>query len=591
MEKKIICKDCKSQFSLSEDDLNFFAKMKVPFPTRCHDCQTQRRMSFRGERALHKRTESLRGGSIISQYAPETDITVFTQKEWWGDSWDPTSYGKEYDFSSPFFKQFKELSRRVPWPTLLNWNAVESDYCNYTTDNKNCYLVFGGDYNESCSYSTFCFHSKDSSELYWVDKCELCYELIYSDNCFNVSHAQYCNNCTDSLFLYNCVNCHDCLGCVNLKSAAYCILNVQYSKEEYQQKLKEYLLGSRKGREDFSLRFKKLKLTLPHRYAEIHRSVGCIGNNIRNAKNCIHCFDVYDESEDLSHVYIAGYNLKDARYCNHVGHRSELLYDCLITFDGSRDVAFSAAISTSQSIRYSWNCRGSRNLFGCVGLTNKEYCILNKPYSKEEYESLVSRIIAHMDEMPYTAQNGTRYAYGDFFPPEISLFAYNESVAQEYYPLVKEEALKKGFSWRDATEKHSIPTFAPESIPEDIDKVSDSITGEVFGCAHAGKCNEQCTEAFRIIPSELVFYKRLRIPLPILCPNCRHYTRFNQRNPFKLWTRKCQCAGRKSENGAYENNVAHFHGENHCTKEFETPYSPDRAEIVYCEQCYQTDTA
>jgi hypothetical protein len=44
-------------------------------------------------------------------------------------------------------------------------------------------------------------------------------------------------------------------------------------------------------------------------------------------------------------------------------------------------------------------CTGnSSNLFGCIGLRGKEYCILNKQYTKEEYEALVPKIIEKMKE-------------------------------------------------------------------------------------------------------------------------------------------------------------------------------------------------
>jgi len=81
----------------------------------------------------------------------------------------------------------------------------------------------------------------------------------------------------------------------------------------------------------------------------------------------------------------------------------------------------------------------------------------------------------------------------------------------------------------------------------------------------------------------------MNLPLPRLCPNCRHYQRLKQRNPLKLWHRRCQCAGKKSENGVYKNTTGHFHGEGRCPNEFETSYSPDRKEVVYCEHCYQAE--
>ncbi|MEE8131863.1 MAG: hypothetical protein V3T98_02355, partial [Candidatus Paceibacterota bacterium] len=85
------------------------------------------------------------------------------------------------------------------------------------------------------------------------------------------------------------------------------------------------------------------------------------------------------------------------------------------------------------------------------------------------------------------------------------------------------------------------------------------------------------------------FYKKMNLPLPRLCPNCRHYQRIKQRNPLKLWHRKCQCAGKKSDNEVYKNTIEHFHKTDHCPNEFETTYSSERKEIVYCERCYQQE--
>jgi hypothetical protein len=85
----------------------------------------------------------------------------------------------------------------------------------------------------------------------------------------------------------------------------------------------------------------------------------------------------------------------------------------------------------------------------------------------------------------------------------------------------------------------------------------------------------------------------MNVPLPRLCPNCRHYQRLKQRNPLKLWHRKCMCQGKYGTNNlqltTYNNTVTHFHGDQPCPNEFETSYAPDRKEIVYCEQCYNAE--
>ena len=191
--------------------------------------------------------------------------------------------------------------------------------------------------------------------------------------------------------------------------------------------------------------------------------------------------------------------------------------------------------------------------------------------------------------MPYVDSKGRVYKYGEFFPPELSPFAYNETIAQEYFPLGKEQALNQGYKWKYPEQRSYKITLKPENLPDNIKNVDDSILKEVIECQHNQKCNQQCTQAFRIIPDELSFYKRMNLTLPRLCPNCRHYERLNQKNPYKLWHRKCQCAGVKSENGVYTNQVKHQHNDNYCPSEFETSYAPDRPEIIYCEQCYNAE--
>ena len=235
------------------------------------------------------------------------------------------------------------------------------------------------------------------------------------------------------------------------------------------------------------------------------------------------------------------------------------------------------------NINYSIFCHNSENLFGCVGINKNQYCILNKQYTKEQYEELVPKIIQHMNDMPYIDSKGRVYKYGEFFPAELSPFCYNETIAQEYFPLTKEEAIEQGYKWKDREERNYTIDIKNEDIPDDIKEVNESIIGKVIECEHKGTCNEQCTEAFKIIPQELQFYQRMNLPLPHLCPNCRHYQRLKQRNPLKLWHRTCMCGSA----GLPQSTTKHFHGDEPCTVEFETSYSPDSPEIVYCEKCYQ----
>jgi hypothetical protein len=110
-------------------------------------------------------------------------------------------------------------------------------------------------------------------------------------------------------------------------------------------------------------------------------------------------------------------------------------------------------------------------------LRNKQYCIFNKQYSKQEYENIVPTIIAQMQE---TSE------WGEFFDPSISPFGYNETVANEYFPLSKQEATTNGYKWQDNSYDPKIPadarTLTGDEIFLDSTALSDDILKNIFIC-------------------------------------------------------------------------------------------------------------
>ncbi len=582
------CQNCKQSFTIGADDFGFYERAKVPAPTFCPRCRNQRRMAWRNERTLYKRKCGAPGHSeeIISMYAPDSPYIVYDHDYWWSDEWDPLQWGRGYDFDKTFFGQFGELMRDTPHIALANQNAVRTEYGNYLDGNKDCYLIFGGGWNENTRYGNKIMENKDSQDLYAASKNELCYECVNCAESYWLLYSTNCKNCTDSYFLYACRNCNNCFGCTNLVSKNYCIFNEQYSKEEYEKKIKDYLPDTREKLERVQETFRKVYLKSIHRYANIVNSPDSTGDIINNSKNCKFCFDIYHDVEDAKYLFSA-LVLKDCWDGNGI-YKNEVSYEMIDANIGSNNLS-SVTIYDSNHVQYSLNCHGSSYLFGCIGLRNKQYCILNKQYSKEEYEKILPRIIEQMNKMPFTDKAGRKHGYGDFFPAELSPHAYNETIAQEYYTLTKEEASEKKFPWKEEVKRDYGITVWPGDLSGNISEVDESILKEIIGCEHRGKCNEQCTQAFKVISNELAFYKKMNIPLPLFCPNCRHYQRLKQRNPLKLWKRKCQCAGTKSGNNIYSNTTKHFHEEGKCPNEFETAYAPDRKEIIYCEQCYQAE--
>ncbi len=515
-------------------------------------------------------------------------MNIIDHTAWHGDSWDPLAYGREYDFKRPFFEQVKELIHEVPFPAVNNWESVNSDYCNFAKGNKNCYLMFGADFNEDSEYSTYSFYTKNSSDLYWVNKGEFCYELVDSESNYESAYGRYLTSCVNTRLGFDLTGCQECLGCINLRNQNHRFFNEKLSLEEYKARIGAIDLGSHATMQEMKAKFHELYKRSIFRPYRILNSVNSTGDNIYNGKNCKFCFDIFDGAEDCKYIFLAAGGLKDSYASGHCGAKSELLYDSLSIYPASNVIA-SWMIIEGHHVQHSINCTGAANIFGCVGMKKRQYCILNKQYSKEEYETLVPKIIQHMNEMPYVDKKGRVHGYGEFFPTEISPFAYNETQAYEYFPMTETQAREMGYEWKVPEEKTYNITVAPADLPDSIKNVPDTILKEVIGCEHNGTCTDGCTFAFKLIPPELALYKRLNVPLPRRCPNCRNVGRVKQRNPLKFWHRACACAGAASANGVYKNSTAHFHGEGKCPNEFETSYAPERSETVYCEQCYKTE--
>jgi len=567
--EKRICQNCGKEFVIEPEDFKFYQKINVPPPTFCPDCRLQRRMSWINERKLYKRSCDFSGEKIISIFSKNVPFPVYHYKIWWSDKWDPMEYGRDYDFNKPFFEQFKELRNSVPRYNLTISKSVNCEYCPKITQSKNCYMTIGF-LAENCLYGTITRDCRDCVDYFSLWRCDFCYENIYCSDCRNVSFAQYAVGCRDSAFLYDCKNCNNCLGCVGLRNKEYHIFNKPCSPEEYNRFLEKYDMGSFANLTTLKKKFFKFNLRFPKRYAMIFRSTNTFGNDIRGAKNCYACFDadaLKSSIEDCKYIVTAT-NIKDSYDMIQCGEGSELCYESCTSW-GYR-ILFSLLVQQSYDVSYSDMCFNSSNLFGCVGLRHKSYCILNKQYTKEEYERLVPKIIEHMNKMPYVDKKGRVYKYGEFFPIELSPFSYNETIAQEYFPLTKEKAIEQGYSWYEKPKSEYKPTIKAKDLPDHIKDVKDSITKEIIECASCAKASEdkqnQCqgSGVYRILPQELEFYRKMNLPLPRLCPDCRHYERIKQRNPLKLYKRKCD----------------------KCGKEILTTYSPDRPEIVYCEKCY-----
>lgn len=560
------CQSCKKDFTVETEDFNYYKKINVPAPTWCPECRMIRRFTSCNALSLFYDNCAKCGKRTLAAYSPSSNRIIYCQPCWWGDTWDGSEYAMDYDPNRSFFDQLKELSDKTPYAALESsyLTLKNCDYCNALAYSKNCTLIFWADYCESVYHSALLNGLKWSSDCLRGWKSELCYEstgFIGSYRCF---FSEDFDDCVDVWFSRNVYGCTNCIGCVNLRGASYQIFNVQYSKEDYIKKVKEFGLESWDNIWKLEKKSREFWLTKPYR--EFHGNafnLNVNGEHVYVSKNSKESY-ILNGAENCKYCQLVTVDgAKDCMDYSGWGHNAELIYESASVGDGVSNMKFSAyCFPDCQDSEYClWSIAGKNN-FGCVNLKRKSYCILNKKYSPEEYEKLKAYIIEDMKNNPYIDEKGRSWSYGEFLQPIFSKFAYNYSNAMRFFPKTKEEVLDLGYVWDDQ-EKPNIPhTMKSETLPLTIQETKDTILQEVIECI-------SCKRSYKFISGELELLRKMNAPVPHECPKCRENRRFERMNRPGMYYRKCDS----------------------CKKEIYTPYAPERPEIVYCVKCYQKEFA
>lgn len=535
------------EFALYQSDLDFYAKISptfagqkfaIPTPTLCPEERQRRRLLFRNERKLYKRKCDATGENIISIYSPDKPYKVYKQDFWWSDKRDPMDYGRDFDFSRTFGEQFGEMMREVPRYSLFSIDCENCDYSNHIWYSKDCYLCFSSAYSESVMYSRWSIRNNNAIDLMYVENSNNSFECTKCHDCSFVFYSMFANNCSHCIWVQYCNGCSYCVWCFWLQNKSYCIENIQYSKEEYEQLIAKIDLQ----------KYKNMEIIYPClNNSSIDSS---IWNELKNTKNVVFWFwlincswcKYFYEDMDVTDCY-------DSYWASNCEMSCELLASPW-NFQGFA----SMFVTHSKNIYHSQLCHASSHLFGCIWLRNKQYCIFNKQYTKEEYEKTVAKIIAHMQE------TGER---GELFHPSLSPFGYNETVAQEYFPLDQNTAHARWYKRQENNYDPVIPAWAnvvdrKTGTAWPID--DEAIIKSIFVC-------EVSWRPYRIITQELAFYRKHKLPLPRKHPDVRHEERMKLRPWRTLYLRKCDKTW----------------------EEILSVYPPDYPGKVYSEKAYQEE--
>ena len=559
------CADCGASFEITPEDLAFYDKVspifngkkyQIPPPVNCPDCRQRRRLLICNEFTLFSNKCDLCEKHVITEFKPDHTFPIYCRNCYLSDKWNPLDYGQEVDFNRSFFEQMKELFAKVPNQHLnVDGEIQNSEYIHYAGTSKNCYLIMHADFCEDCYYGYGFKDNRNCVDGFYNLHCDHCYDCITVHRSHTLTCCQDCTNCSFSSFLRDCIGCRNCFLCVGLRQKEYCFENEQLTKEEYEKRMKEINLGSHSQYQKFKKRRKELELK--HTFKEFfgHNTENSLGDYLQNCKNvkcsydcedvesCKYCYQLVLGSKDNYDIYQFGTNLQQSYQSSIVGENSYHVLFNYLNYQGCHDLIYCMVMDAC------------KDCFGCTNLRHNRYCILNKQYTKEEYEQIVPKIIEHMQSI----STGSGGEWGEFLPPFLSNCGYNESTAQLYYPLKKEEALQLGFNWSEyiPPDPKADKIISANQLPDNIDKIPEDVINWAIRCEVTGK-------PFKITKQEYRFYKDHNLPVPRRSWLQRHIDRLSQRNPRKLFKREC----------------------GKCNKAIDTTYAPERPETVYCEECY-----
>jgi hypothetical protein len=489
-----ICTDCKQEFEISSGDLDLYNKVGLEIPAQCFFCRIKQHFGFIVFGKFRKGKSALSGENLITVLPERSRYPIYKSHEWWGDAWDPISFGQDYDSSRGFFEQLKELQEKIPRAHQTGENSTNCDWCDDVWESKNCYLCRSLLKCENCSYLYRVIGCKDSFDLAYCFNLQNSYDCLFCHDSFNVNFCENSRDCIDSSFLFDCRNCQNCFMSWNLRNKSYVIRNKQYTKEAYEVEMSKIKLDSDNEVQNLRKEFENiLKTQVVHRENFNLRTTNSTGNYLSDCDKCVNCFS-WEKSQNCRN-HIRGMATKDSIDQTFTWN-TELSGNNSGVFGG-----FAIKHSSWSDGRYSEyldNCVEVEYCFGCVGLRKKKYCILNKQYTKEEYEVLKERIVSDMK---------SQGEYGKFLPYSMGLCEYNFSTGMIYFPnTTKQEILENGGYWLDE-DLSSTDGTSPLELPDSIKDTGENVSGKALICPNT-------KYRFNISSDEYNFHKRKNLALP-----------------------------------------------------------------------------
>lgn len=424
--------------------------------------------------------------------------------------------------NSNFVEKFRHLFLISPQCGSWTRASENCDYGDISTNSKDCYMLFNSGNCRNAYYSEDSRVLTDATDCSLCENCELCYECVDCDTCYDSNFCQDCTNCRNINFSYDLRRCNDCFGCCTMRDKQYCIFNEQFSKEEYEKKMKMFDYSNASGIAYIWQKLEEFKKKNPRMYIHEHDTTECTGDYIYHSKNCHQCFDTR-HTEDSGYIYQANLDqgTKDSWDCGPIPTVMDLCYDIAYSdyLFKCKHVYWASRLKDSE---WCVNCMESENLFGCAYVKNRHdgFYILNEKVGEAEYRERTAEIKKML------LANGI-YTLYDLINKDL-------------------EEGKKDEKKRLELVAHSTLHGA---LASSIERERNCFT---------------CTDKFQLVQAEIDFYKKWDIIWPVYCPECRSKQRYALRNERKMYKRVCD----------------------KCKKTLISTFPNDSKFVVYCLRCW-----
>ncbi|MDA1038388.1 MAG: hypothetical protein O2877_01725 [bacterium] len=455
------------------------------------------------------------GEPLVSTTHPATGVKVLPDAEWFNR--DFVELGVDVDIARSIHDQLYELSRVVPLAAHYNYVLPENSLAFISFGDQDSYFVLACK-SKRTYYAMNGDNIEDSAEIVLSENIRNSYNVVHSKRIFNCRFVRESFDCMNSDFIFDCRNTEFCFGATNQRNKKYLWFNEQLSEEEWEQRFADVDLSSWKVREEYLKKFQDLVADSVWPENFNLNTENCTGEYIQDSTNVKESYYINSGCRDLTSCTFAfGLQSHDCAYMAAPIGSSDCYYGIGANECSGAKFALSI-VSRCIDVEFCSSCFDCENLFGCVGLRKKKFCIFNKQYTEEEYWKKLDEIKSSMLE---------RGEYGDFPSMKHSTQHWSGSGAKLVYDATEEECLKLGAA---EFESSSMGAEGPEIDRASIrkmDGIPDTADDTLLGSPYF---DDQFGRRYGYLKPELALYTKLKIAPPRSHPTRRIYELYDEMN-------------------------------------------------------------